>query len=344
MNPLFLLKRHRMVLRLFCALVLIGCGYHARGQYHSFFADSITEYSVCGGCVGYQDDSDPFLLGCHSYDFALLNSDTVNIQDQNYFVILNPDPYSFQGVPDELYIYLREDTLNGRIYRYDALYDREVVTCDMSLSVGDTFWLPYSISYYGLNPQHGTNTRPVPIIADSVWFLNGLKYIQFARVEEPSESYLDFLGPIMFIESIGPNYSPFGWCNGMMECHGSCYRDGIYKRGPEPLLLCMHKNEELVYMVEERAGCFQIAANVQEEEPFPWRVYPNPVRNHLTIKIDHEIMDGFLWITDLYGRVLHAQPIRENTFRLNIGQYSSGTYIVTIRSDNKLFSQKIVKK
>lgn len=26
MPPLFLLKRHRMVLRLFCALVLIGCG------------------------------------------------------------------------------------------------------------------------------------------------------------------------------------------------------------------------------------------------------------------------------------------------------------------------------
>ena len=117
-----------------------------------------------------QNDHNPFLFYCESYDFTLMNSDTVNIQRQNYFAILNPSPYSFQGVPDEPYIYLREDTLSGRIYRYDALYAREVVTCDMSLSVGDTFWLPYSISYYGTNPQQGRNTTPVPIIADSVWF------------------------------------------------------------------------------------------------------------------------------------------------------------------------------
>lgn len=273
-----------------------------------------------------------------------MNSDTVSFHGKNYFAIRNPSHESIYGLH---YIYLREDTLSGQIYRYDEEFDREVLTCDMSLSLGDTFWLPYSMSYYGSNPQHGTNTTPVPIIADSVWFLNGLKYIRFARVEEPWESYLYGNGiDIMFIEGIGPNYSPFGWCDGYMECPGSCYISGIYNNylASEPLLLCVYKNGEQVYMTDERAGCYQVLVNVKEEEVISWRLYPNPAKNHLTIKIDHEISDGFLWITDLYGRVMYTQPIRENTFKLNLGQYSAGTYIVTIRSDNKLFSKKIIKR
>lgn len=47
MPPLFLLKRHRMVLRLFCALVLIGCGYHAHAGSITHFSRTVSQSILC---------------------------------------------------------------------------------------------------------------------------------------------------------------------------------------------------------------------------------------------------------------------------------------------------------
>ena len=77
--------------------------------------------------------------------------------------------------------YFREDTTTGRLYRIISLSKEndviEVLICDMSLNVGDTFYLPNmydSLIIYNSIEFDEELTRYIeeglPIVADSVFF------------------------------------------------------------------------------------------------------------------------------------------------------------------------------
>ena len=347
------MKTPRAFFRAFLLLTLLvaagGLTNRAHAQYQSFFGHDTTEYAIQGFGCSYVTEYDPEYLYGNTSEYLLRKRDTVNINNHYYYKIWQES------------IYLREDTIMGRIFRYDPFFAEEVLICDLSLSVGDTFWMPFDKQHSYNGEEYG---RPVPIIADTIMYINGLKHIQFRTIYED----YDELGgpiipwpalfaegvhhhPILFIEGIGPNFSPFGWLNNMAEgCDGSWLTgDNITHFGyghNNPFLLCVHKDRELAFMSDERAGCSQMnGASIKDKQKILFNIYPNPTRNILNIEFENmPKRKGVLYITDMVGRVVWSQETPERHLKINVKRFQSGLYVVTWIGVGKKHSVKFVKK
>ena len=336
---------------LFLALLVVaGGGFTncAHAQYQSFFGNNITEYDTAGDFVNYSTDHDPTWLGADTYRLTIRKSDTISFDGINYFVGRNDFVWP---------VYIREDTTLGQIFRYKG--ECEYLVCDMSLSVGDTFYVPFTdMCWY-------SDKEPLPIIADTIFYVNGLKYIQFRTIYEYFYVEMDNHGypdttfiplphlycmekhgiPIMFIEGIGPNFGPEGenWHTGG---GGSwCDNGRLGRTDPNPFLLCVSKDGNLVFMSDERAGCEQYGpAPVKENAIASLTIYPNPAHNILNVKFKNTpVQKGTLYITDMMGRVVYSQTTDDSHLRVNIKNLDAGLYIVTWLSGEKKQSMKFIK-
>lgn len=314
-------------------LLIAGAGiFQAKAQYQSFFGDSVTVYHVLGDIVSYCTSPDPTWLPGADYDYWFYKNHTAVINGNTY--------YAIQGMD----CFLREDTTAGRIYSYNPSFDEEMLTCDMSLNVGDTFWMPFKRAHYG--------DMPVPIVADTVIYVNGLKNIIFRKTCDCPHLYAeDYHGhPIVFVEGIGPSFSPMGWgsvhwmhCDGGYFSADSSLHCGRYYEN-HPFLLCVHKDDELVYMADERAGCYQNGyVDVAENPKVGFALFPNPARNHLTIRFERLPSNCTLYISDMFGRIVFTENLTEMRTSINISHLQQGAYIATCIMDNKKFSRKFVK-
>ena len=323
-------------------LVAVGICNRAHAQYQSFFGDSITEYHIGGYYVAY----DPDFFGVETYEYRWNRSDTISFNQQTYYFI--PNHWWTGNFPyyDNTF-YIREDTVTGRIYRYVPEFDHEELICDMSLALGDTFYMPYHIYYYG-----SLDHQRISIVADSIWFENGKKMIRFSRSylspsPDPWDAIPHFISykiqEVVFVEGVGPNFTPFGWHDGKDDCPGGNSSNwwGFY-----PILLCVHKDEELVYMADELAGCWQLPpAKIDDKERILFRLYPNPVKNSLNLQFEDGIaQNGMLYITNMYGCVVHSQQVNDSRMRVNVRSLSAGTYIATYFVNGKKSSVKFVKE
>ncbi len=334
-RPLF-----QILLLLTLLIVAGGSTNRVHAQYQSFFGENTTEYSIGTFATMY----DPYFFGRESHSLAYSVKDTIVFNGTTYF---KPTP-SYLFIDD---YYVREDTSLGHLYRYDPQTETEYLICNMSLEKGDTFVFPRHPSYL--------YDMPVCGIVDTVVYLNGKKNIIF-RTDTASnspcsyplslyfENRADEHIPIMFMEGIGPNYTPCGWISNLFcECEGGCF----YLLGSwniifqYPLLLCVHKDDELTYMADERAGCDQCILSVKEEESNKCIIYPNPAHSFLNIGIENATMqNGTLYITDMVGRVVYSQETADNHLKINIKRFQSGLYVVTWVVGGKKQSVKFVKK
>ena len=322
-------------------LLIVGAGgIPAKAQYQSFFGDSLTIYNVQGMGVSkgtLTEDID--YIGGNTYDYWLYTSDTVNINGFRYY----------RFVSDHL-VYLREDTATGRIYRYDPDDEEEILTCDMSLSVEDTFWMPFDKTYY----TYYIDSRPVPIVVDTIYFVNGLKTIQFRTIYEcgsvPCPTLFGVGGhhhPIIFVEGIGPNFSPFGWLNDAFEeCNGSCFTGeqelhcgyGHWN----PFLLCVYKDRELVFMSDAQIGCWQDNnISIQENQPLPFSIYPNPANTALTVESDSPVRT--ITIYDLTGKTMMTVENCPSPATVNVVSLPRGIYLLRAITDNRVKTARFVK-
>lgn len=315
---------------LLLVLLVVAGGFEqpAMAQYQSFFGDSITEYSI--GVSVCTKEADPFFFNVES---VYLRFDTTNTA---YF---NGNEY-LSCVDYQESFYLREDTAYGRIFRWDTETDREFLICDMSLSQGDSFPLPYHALH------HNSNAAPLYVVVDTVMYLNDRKYVYFDE-----NVYVPFMVSgmqfqLVFIEGIGPTYSPIGWkWSDHSDCEGVCVANGQLQTGYYPFLLCVHKDDELVYVADERAGCWQtIGGGVEENESGQLKLFPNPVAQTMTVSFSDIENDGELYISDMQGRVLYYKVISGESCDIDVHEYASGMYLVTYFTANRKISVKFVKE
>jgi len=76
-------------------------------------------------------------------------------------------------------------------------------------------------------------------------------------------------------------------------------------------------------------------------------IYPNPTDGKITIGVkNNNLKDLSIDIFDLEGKMLNSSKIESNFETLDISQYNSGTYILTVNDKNGavLSSNKIIKK
>ena len=80
-------------------------------------------------------------------------------------------------------------------------------------------------------------------------------------------------------------------------------------------------------------------------ENLSFSLFPNPVKDKLTVKINGEIETGILKIVDSLGKTIFQQDIKKNQKEILIdaNRISDGYYILQIATSNYIGNQKFIK-
>lgn len=284
----------------------------ARAQYESFFGGESWEYAMAFVPNMYSTEYDPNLLGCITESYRFDAADTVSLNGYTYYYWQGPNLYK-----------LREDTTKGQLYVHDGI--AEVLLCDMSLDVGDTFTLsvphPSGLQYGWFD---------ISMTVDSVTYLNGKKIINLTC--DPywaPHFYGSHNFSLRFMEGIGPMY-------------GMNPYDPFALRG----LMCLHKDDTLYYMTHPDVGCWQNVVSVPDYPDVFLTVYPNPSDQQVVLSFfTEEEIHGRVFVRDIIGRVCFQTTVTSPIEVLNIGNLPPGVYMLTfVDQQNRKITKKIVKQ
>ena len=288
--------------------------------YMPVLTDDTVTFSIASLLTLFITDYDPYYLGAQSFPYSGCPSDTVVYNNKKYRMFPTPLSYS---------LYIREDTSTGRIFRYYPDSDIEVMTCDMSLQEGDTFYLPLTpvFWYWELEQEY--------VVVDSVTYSNGRKTIWFPPIEIGSgEGFFSIEGhtyPLCFIEGVGPTYGPFGYVVVSLENWLS-------------LLLCVHHNDSFIYMTDPVLGCEQLVTSVPEYPDVSMKLYPNPAGNTLHVAFEGtDNPQGTLTVTNITGVVVLTRECNAPLTQLDVSNLTPGLYVISFRNGNGVVVRKFVK-
>jgi hypothetical protein len=88
-----------------------------------------------------------------------------------------------------------------------------------------------------------------------------------------------------------------------------------------------------------------ILSGIENNKENEFNLFPNPVKDKLTLKINGEIETGILKIVDSLGKTIFQQDIKKNQKEILIyaNKYSEGYYVLQISSGNYIGNQKFIK-
>ena len=271
------------------ALLLMAGGVTMQAQeYESYFGTDSTRLNVLQYCI------DWVTTGYMEINTA----DTVHVNGHDY---LHAIP---RGFFDYFELYLREETASGRLYRYCPVFDEEeVLLCDMTLTVGDTF-------------EYTDEWETHQAVVESVSFENGRKVIRFAPIYD--YYYHDVL---TFREGIFPNNYPIGYLD-YYDCENN--------------LLCEYKDGEQVFENPEYNTCYIDETSVQEQDLQHVSLYPNPAKGKVIIE---GIEAAEVQVYNAFGQVVktvrHANEIP-------VTDLPQGVYLLRITdAEGKVYTNKI---
>ena len=260
------------------ALLLMAGGVTMQAQeYESYFGTDSTRLNVLQYCIDWV-----------STGYMEINTaDTIHVNGHDY---LHATPRGFFFENAELYF--REETSTGRLYRYFPMIDEEeVLLCDMSLTVGDTF---YQISNWGM--AH-------PSVVESVSFENGRKVIRFALPVYPWHDALTFR------EGIFPNNFPIGYLD-YFDCENN--------------LLCEYKDGEQVFENPEYNTCYIDETSVQEQDLQHISLYPNPAKETVLIE---GAKAAEVQVYNVFGQLVKTV---KDSHEINMAGLPQGVYLLRI--------------
>lgn len=106
-------------------------------------------------------------------------------------------------------------------------------------------------------------------------------------------------------------------------------------------IYCPQKSTPQYFVVTEGVLLENSTAGLQEEISSEIHIFPNPVRNQVTILFDDEYAN--LTVTDLNGKLLSATEIGSGE-TISIGEYPAGIYIFKINTINNTVVKRVVKE
>ena len=272
------------------ALLLMAGGVTMQAQeYESYFGTDSTRLNVLQYCIDWV-----------STGYMEINTaDTVHVNGHDY-LHATPRGSFFENAE----LYFREETATGRLYRYFPMIDEEeVLLCDMSLTVCDTF---YQISNWGM--AH-------PSVVESVSFENGRKVIRFALPVYPWHDALTFR------EGIFPNNFPIGYLD-YFDCENN--------------LLCEYKDGEQVFENPEYNTCYIDETSVQEQGQQQITIYPNPAKETMLIE------GAKASEVQLYNALGQLVKTVRDANEINVAGLAEGGYLLRIvDAEGKVYTNKI---
>lgn len=258
-----------------------------------------------------------------NYTFTISNKDTVTINDNLYYFV-EPKQIEYEygymvlNYAEET-IYFREDRENGRLYMHvkNDYVEEDLLLCDMSLNVGDTFMFPL---LHDLN-QYEQNE----VIVQSVRDENGRKIIEFGKVSF-EELFID---NFIFTEGTFPMILP--------DFHWGCSE-----------LICQHKDGELTYIVspdiEDCVLPTYLSINeIDGNENIA--VHPTIFSNNEKISIKSDFCIKDVTMIDMLCRKVNVSinPTDNFTFQIGLNQNcNSGIYLIIVKTEKGISYEKVV--
>ena len=285
-------------------LMIIGGSLKAQNDstyiYQSFFGNDSTRINIYDLHI---------CDGAETYIVQMSKNDTVNINGNLY--------YKGNEVNDNDHYYYREDIETGRLYQYIEEFDIDVLICDMSLNVGDTFHFPDK-------PNSGWELI-TGVVAD-VRYENGKKIIEFDD-EVLWHFEISPNHPLTFIEGNFPKLVPTAYLSGYNE------------------LLCQFKDGEQTYHNPDYDECYYLFAFVEEFESSNITIKPTVFSNSetISIKADSEIKE--VKMIDMLGRKVKVSvnQTSHTSCQININQKcNSGIYLIIVETKNEIYFEKVV--
>lgn len=280
------MKNHKGLWRLtVVALIILSCSY-TRAQSFS----SIGEGLSTKGTLKYEN-----LFGRAS-DSVNIKKDTL-ISGVVYFLYEGPGE---QGL-------LREDLDLGKFYFTNLNDNVEKLICDLSLSVGDSFYLdPY------WHPE-ALYTKVVEVVT-----VNGMKQITF-DFELPYAKG-EFL---RFIEGVGTNlgFSYLSEGSGLIN----------------PYLLCLLDETQQIYSNNFYDGQCEISTsgihNTAESKEMHISLYPNPTNDFLHVEFGKNAGFGTLQFFDGTGKRVKYLSDFQSGKSIDVSELKNGTYTVRVQTN-----------
>lgn len=135
------------------------------------------------------------------------------------------------------------------------------------------------------------------------------------------------------------NDPAYGWVNGdgVIDGNGGFYLDGFhFAHGDGGDLKGNFYFDNLQFVSYEEA------TNLPDIKKQEQRVqmYPNPVRDKLTVKADWQINEIFIF--NLNGQLVAGESCKSKHITLDMGRFSTGYYLIRVIGKNEQFSQKIL--
>ena len=74
-------------------------------------------------------------------------------------------------------------------------------------------------------------------------------------------------------------------------------------------------------------------------------VFPNPVVDELTVASTNSSENSIITLTSVAGKILYSENVNGKNFvqHIDISEFASGTYLLTVRSENNVSVKKIIK-
>lgn len=285
--------------------------------YESVFGINSTEWDIaCWGFTTYE-----------TFTFSVCCDTTINARSYKKFILINDTGCL---TPYRCY-FLSEDTLNGKLWLYNSEDEKEYLSMDLNLNIGDTFKINPKAFHY--NPPSPPETDSIAIV-DSVFFKNGRKMIRI--------NIHNFLPAnqekLTFIEGVGPNFGVF-------------YQAGrsvaIYDQPRQ--LLCAKKDSVYVYKNKINLStwpdtCLYVQVGINEfNKNAQIEIFPNPVKEELNL-IFPEPFEGYIIVYNVLGSV-EEQIYLKNilNYKMETSTLNKNVYFIRVLNKDVSVTKKIIK-
>ena len=277
--------------------------------YQSFFGNDSTRINIYDSHV---------IDAAWTFVASIYNSDTVNINGTSYYKTNGGDYYYSD-------LYYREDIETGRLYQYVEEYDTEVLICDMSLNIGDTFHFQIKEDFDTIH--YNPYWEPAIGVVTDVRYEDGKKIIEF---DEESSWFLGLdtgVSVITFTEGEFPVVIP---------------TVGLFQYNE---LLCQFKDGEHTYHNPSYEECYYKFTSVEEIESKSITIVPTIFSNNETISIesDYEIKD--VKMLYMLGREINISinPMDDFTSQISLNQgCNSGIYLIIVKTEKEVYYEKVI--
>lgn len=203
------------------------------------------------------------------------------------------------------------------IYRYNQFF----VLYDFSAQPGDSWTVPATFNLGGCN---NTGQTLVTATGDTTINGNSLRYIDLSYIEGS-----DWVIEGRVVERIGN-------ITGYMLPEPACVID-IYEGGP---LRCYSDDTFGLYNYNPVIPCDYVT-HVSSEVSRSLHVFPNPIRNHMTVICNENNYQAVIY--DIRGILRYKGIHFSGTSLIDLQYFEPGVYFLLIYTNKKILSQKITK-